>query len=213
MNAVSALDCLGEKATRRLFRLRGLIDTFAPPIQTEKDRVVAFAAIEALNLWDSFARSYYLSCVFGAKLRSGSAVRLSLAGLRTADAAVRSAMASAGRRAPIGGLIRRRDEPSWHDVQLLLKLFQYVGASHLAQLQSALSYPTDVFRFLPTVRNFFAHRNRDTAHKVRDAAPLLGVLGPSKPSDIVCSWRANRPQNILADWLDDMRTVILLMCL
>lgn len=211
MNAVVALGALGDTAERRLLRLRALVHAYSPPIGGENDRAVAFAAIEALNLWDGFARSYYLSCAFGTKLRSGHSVRLGVYGLRSGGSAIRTAIASSGRRMP-SGTIRRRDEPSWHDVQFLLNLFIHVGASHLPQIQTALSYPTDVFRFLPTIRNFFAHRNEETADKVRVAAPRIGVLGPSKPSDIVCSWRPKRPQNILGDWLDDMRTVISFMC-
>jgi hypothetical protein len=211
MNAVTALGVLADTAERRLLRLRALVHSYSPPIRGENDRAVAFVVIEALNLWDAFARSYYLSCAFGTKLRSGHTVRLGVPGLRSGGSALRAAIASSGRRA-VTGTIRRRDEPSWHDVQFLLNLFIQVGASQLPQIQTALSYPTDVFLFLPTIRNFFAHRNQDTAEKVRNAAPRFGILGPSKPSDIVCSWGPNRPQNILGDWLDDMRAVISFMC-
>jgi hypothetical protein len=211
MNPGATLGVLGETAERRLLRLRTLVHTFSPPIDTESDRTVAFVAIEALNLWNAFARSYYLSCAFGAKLRSGQKVRLSISGLQVSGSAIRAAIASSGRRIPTGR-IRRRDEPSWHDVQFLLQLFVFIGSSHLSQIQRALSYPTDVFTFLPTVRNFFAHRNEDTAEKVRNASQRFGIYGPSKACDIVCSWRPTRPQNVLGDWLDDMRTVISFMC-
>src|SRR5260370_4008670 len=211
MNAVTALGVLADTAERRLMRLRALVHSYSPPIRSENDRAVAFAAIEALNLWDAFARSYYLSCAFGTKLRSGHTVRLGLPGLRSGGSAIQAAIASSGRRTSTGK-IRRRDEPSWHDVQFLLNLFIHVGASHLPQIQTALSYPTDVFRFLPTIRKFFAHRNEDTAEKVRNAAPRFGILGPSKPSDIVYSWMPKRPQNILGDWLDVMRAVCSCLC-
>jgi hypothetical protein len=138
-------------------------------------------------------------------------VNLAATGLKSQTNAIREALIAA-KRMPPGGAIQRRNEPSSHDVQILMNLFQHVGAPHLTQIQTALSYPTDAFRFLPTIRNFFAHRNADTAGKVRNAALRLGIAGQRKPSDMVCSRRTNRPQSILADWLDDMRAVISLLC-
>src|SRR6266566_36009 len=117
MNAERHLGYLSAKAERRLLRLRSLIERFNPPLETEAGRVVAFVTLEALNLWDAFARSYYLSCAFGTKLRSGVLVRFGMPGIDSPASAIREVLVAAKRKVP-GGTIQRRYEPSWHDVQI-----------------------------------------------------------------------------------------------
>lgn len=40
----------------------------------------------------------------------------------------------------------------------------------------------------------------------------VGVSARLRPSDILCSRAPGRPQNVLADWLDDIRNIASLMC-
>ena len=48
-------------------------------------------------------------------------------------------------------------------------------------------------------------------HKVRDVARHLGINPNQRGCEIVCSAMGGRPQNILADWLDDLRNVAVLL--
>jgi hypothetical protein len=174
--------------------------------------VVAYAAIEAHNLWASFARAFYLSCVLRATRETGIPITITAPGLLTTSDAIQYAVRLLKPRLTTGPPFTRRDEPVWHDPNTLLKLLSSLGASNLLEVQAALSYPTKVFRLLPTVRNFFAHRNEETAQKSSGVARSLGLSGKLKPGEVLCSVLPGRPQNVLADWLDDLRAVMTLLC-
>lgn len=210
MRPVTCLKTLRVAAMRRDRRLKNLVDSFSLPVTAERDRVVAFVTIETLNLWASFARAYYLSCLLGAKRDTGQRVKVTVPSIRTTTDAIAFAMnLLKPKKTPPWG---RRDEPSWHDPRNLLKLLTECGASNLIQAQAAFSYPTSVFRDLPVVRNFFAHRNEESVRKTADVARSLGVSATLRPSEILCSRLRSRPQNVLSDWLDDLSNVIESLC-
>jgi hypothetical protein len=83
----------------------------------------------------------------------------------------------------------------------------------LAQVQAALSLQTRVFFDLPSFRNFYAHRNRESA----ESAILLAkrnylIAGPNHPSDVLAEPARNRPQALILDWIDDMSAIVELLC-
>ena len=213
MRSVVRLKRLRNAGSRRAYSLRTLVDSLKLPPSTEQERVIAYATIEAHNLWASFARAYYLSCVLKARRVSGPNITITQTGLRTVTDGIQHAVRLLKPWVKSGPPFTRRDEPAWHELSTLLKLLASIGASNLSQVQSALSYPTTVFTVLPTVRNFFAHRNDKTARKVANAArSSLGLSAKLKPASVVCSVLPGRPQNVLADWLDDLRAVMALLC-
>ena len=187
---------------QRAARLRALVYPLMPPIHNRIDRDVAYVTIEASNLWASFARSLFLSCVFSAKQESGPRVKAA-----TTFPSVNAAIAFAATTIkPRGG------EPNWGDPGILLILLKTAGVSNIANVRAALSYSTTVFRGLPTMRNFFAHRSEVSVRKTARVARLLGVSVRLRPSEILCSRSPGRPQNIITDWIDDIRNVIQLAC-
>lgn len=212
MRRVPRLGKLQVLATRRALRLRSLVDSYALPVTSDCDRSVSYVAIEALNLWASFARSYYLSCLLGTKQVDGTGVTITIPGIQNVGDAMTFSIRTMKLRLRTGRPRKRRDEPTWHEPHTLLRLLGSVGASTLPNVHAAFAYPTAVFLHLPTFRNFFAHRNEDTARKTARIARRYGLSPKLRPSEILCSKTTGRPQNILADWLDDLRNVIQLMC-
>jgi hypothetical protein len=210
MRPVSQLSKLKAVATRRGRRLKRLVDALSLPINAEVDRVVAFATIETLNLWGSFLRAFYISCFLGARRPLGGRVKIVVPCPRTAVEALTFAMATI--KAKPMPPSARRYEPAWHDHNNILKLFTACNASNLPEVQAAFSYSTTMFVELPVMRNFFAHRNGDTAGSARDVARKLGLSVALRPSEILCSRGPGRPQNVLADWLDDFSLVADLLC-
>ena len=211
MRKVRSLEDLGTSASRRLLRLRLLVESLVPPLKADHDRLVAFVVIEALNLWASFARSFYISCLLRAFRPSGTRVTIRATGIKRSGDAISFAMTQMGRKRPPPW--KRRDEPVWRDPQTLIRLFSASGASNLPQVLTAFSYPPAVFGQLPVARNFFAHRNDETAAEVANLARSLLLSTKLRPLEVVCSRLSGRPQNVLADWLDDLRNVIELLCL
>jgi hypothetical protein len=212
MQRVSWLGKLERTAIRRAFRLRRLVEAYSAPLGPEREPIVSYVTIEALNLWTSFARAYYLSCVLGARVRAGQRVTLQQQGIVTVGDAITFSVRRLMRRSRGTGPWKRRDEPTWHDPRTLLKLFRFLGASNLNDLQRAFGYQTLVFAHLPTVRNFFAHRNEETAGKTIQIARGYGLSPRLRPSELLCTRPQGKTQNILSEWLLDLRNVIELMC-
>jgi hypothetical protein len=213
MNPSYRLAKLNRIARMRITKLRAVVRPLSLPASSEADRLIAWAIIEALNLWAGFLRAYYLSVAIHAKTASGKRIDLLSATLPDVPSAIRFAVQ---RKNPgfKKRLISRRDEPTWHDAGDFLKLLQSVGASNISQIQAGLAYRTTFFIFLPTIRNFYAHRCEDTFKKAGNVGIKLGLS--AKPdlhaTEIMCSKLPRRPQNIATDWLDDIGNVIDLLC-
>ena len=207
---VRELSKLNETALHRLSRLRVLANCCSLPVTQPDDRLVAFVVIETFNLWSTFARFLYLSSCLSATTVSGTRVSLSKCTfMSTNDALCFAIQEIKGKsiRKP-----RRQDEPPWHMVNILLKLFNATGASNLPQVQSGASFQAHMFEELRTMRHFFAHRNQETAERVRQIARNRSISLKSRPSEVACSIPTGRPQSLLADWQDHLRTAISLSC-
>lgn len=213
MNSSGRLSKLHSAATRRALKLRSLVEAFGLPATAEKDRVVAWVVIEAVNLWGGFLRAYYLSGAI--KARTGSGVPVYFARtFASRQAALTHAVRLLKNPKFNKKTIVRRDEPAWHDVGNFLKLATSVGLSNLAQVQTALAYRTNFFGLLAPVRNFYAHRSDETCRRAANVGVRLGLAATPRmrATEILCSRLPRRPENVITDWLYDMESVIDLMC-
>jgi hypothetical protein len=212
MNSSCELGALRLTACHRLQRLRKITMQLAPPVSAELDRSAAFVVIETLNLWAGFSRSFYLSCAFRGRSSTFGRVSMTVTPFSSPADALRFAIRLLRPTRFASGLTSRRDEPTWHEPATLVKLFIALGASNSTHVQRALSLQTSVFKLLPVVRNFFAHRNEDTARKADGVGRDLSLPRNLRPSEMM-SWRLpGRPQSVLADWIDDIQTIVELMC-
>ena len=213
MNPSHRLDKLNGAARRRIARLRSIVSPLSVPANPEADRAVAWAIIEADNLWAGFLRAYYLSATIHAKTVSGGKIALTSAAFPDLQSALKFAarLKDPKFRKPV---VTRRDEPAWHNTADFLKLLQRVGASNLPRVQAGLAYGTTFFNHLRTIRNFYAHRCDDTSRKAGIVGIKLGLSAtPSlHATQIMCTRLPKRPQNIATDWLDDIGNVIDLLC-
>lgn len=212
MHSVRLFRDLDRVASRRALILRTLVHDYPTAGGSKDDRVVSYVAIEALNLWASFVRSFYLSCVVGVKNRAGQKITISRPGVSTASDAIIFSIRRMKPWVNTAQKLYRRDEPTWHDPNTIITLLTALGSSNLSQVHAAFAYPTFVFKHLPTFRNFFAHRNEDTAKKTAQISRSYGMSARLRPSEFLCTKVRRRPQNVLSDWLDDIRNVIGLLC-
>jgi hypothetical protein len=104
------------------------------------------------------------------------------------------------------------DEPNWYKRETLLDLANALTFSNSADIQLALNLSTDAFTDVVVFRNFFAHRSENTARQAQRLGPRYGQSSTKPPADIVCGVGPGRPQNVLADWIDDIRITIDYMC-
>lgn len=203
MRVCRQLAVLKHTACRRAVRLRRLVETYRPPLTPDQARLVSFVTMEALNLWASFSREFFISCVLGAKREGGGRVT-SRTPVPTKTGAIAFACAMNRQNTSF--------EPLWRKPAILLSLLSAAGVSNIGQVQTAFSYQTTAFDQLYVARNFFAHRAEGTARKAARIARALGVPTDMKVPEILCTWLPLRPQNILSDWLDDFYNIIELLC-
>ena len=196
----------GERTTR----LIPLVRSVPSPADNEIDRRVAYVTIELLNAWSSFTRAFYISSALRAYTASGARVVVTKPGLVTPDDAVALAMQKL-RGGKIARPVPRKREPSWHLGSNVITLVNEIGASNLATVTAALSYPTQAFRFLPIARNFFAHRNADTARQCRGLCAALALPPVWRPADVLLQRDYAKPENLLTEWITDLSTVSNLM--
>jgi len=210
---VSEFARLRRSANKRLILLRILADSCVQPVTPVVDQRVSFIVIEALNLWASFVRSYYLSCAVMQPLReSGARVTIGLAGIHDSVDALAVSIRTLKPRVTWGPPWSRNDEPAWHAPGTLVTLARAINSSNQPEIAAAFGYSTKVFQYLPSVRNFFAHRNEETADRIVNVARSYRLNPKLRPSEILCSNVPRRPQSLMSDWLDDLRLTVSLLC-
>lgn len=212
MRLSSSYKILQESAAKRLGRLRAHALVGLGKAGPERDTRFAFVVIEAQNLWANFFRSYTLSCVFSPKRTIHGRVTLENAAISTpGDVLLVAARVHRGSAA--GAPTSRRDEPPWHSTNVFLRTCSEIGCSHIADIRNALSVSTRVFDDLPAFRNFYAHRNEESARKAIDVAQRYYVIrGARSPAEALATPPLKRTQALILDWLDDMSVVMQFLC-
>lgn len=212
MRRARSFRTLKNSTSGRLKRLRTKANAALPLDAHLRDREFSYVVMETHNLWCNFVRSYLLSCLDKPRRSAGGRVSCANLAIQTPGDVIWAANKIA--RGPhASSPATRRDEPKWQDIALFHRTCQEMQCSHLAHVQSALSLPARVFQDLPTFRNFYAHRNEETAEKaLRIARQNYLIVGPRHPSSALAIAGKNRPQALLLDWIDELDTVCVLLC-
>ncbi|MBU0516458.1 MAG: hypothetical protein KJ621_17005 [Proteobacteria bacterium] len=185
-------------------------DGFLGILQESK---ISYATIELQNMWNSFIRSFYLSCFFSATSVGGKTVSVSKRGInqrKAIDFAIKHWKPKLYARHQ--GNWRRRDEPPWHDPKVLLKLAQAEGFSNYQQIENAFSIPDRTLEDLPVFRNFFSHKNISSKNAAQNRATHYGISSTKRPSIILISRPYGRPQPLILDWCDHISLMVDYLC-
>jgi hypothetical protein len=214
MRPVTHLSVLHSCSRRRLGRFAHLLENHiehgrAAADTEQADRITAYVAIEALNLWAEFIRSFYLSCATRATRLSGAKVSAARRFSSTADALTYAiGVVNPRRRPPYTWW----DEPKWIRSSTILQLDRQLSFSNSAEIGTAMSYPSVVLDHLPVFRNFFCHRSADTAQKALRSTRAIGVHSTARPAKALQTVPSG-PLTILRTWLADLDAIVDLMCL
>ncbi|HXQ71071.1 MAG TPA: hypothetical protein VN844_11315 [Pyrinomonadaceae bacterium] len=100
--------------------------------------------------------------------------------------------------------VDRREEHKFRNPREVRTVLASLGGNNLPELDTALSLNTTLFSDIAVLRNFYAHRNRDTWQKTNNyfaqqrafpnfkrAADLLGYRRPSSGVDMLEEWLAD----------------------
>lgn len=198
---------LNQRIARLERRLKGVSGNGQHP---DRDVTVAYVAIEALNAWALFSRSYYLSCVLGARTERRKHVTLTVAPSDPLGAAITHYKPRAQPNA--AGIWHRRDEPTWHDPNVLMTLCKKVGCSIQPQISAAFSLNQNVFRDLPVFRNFFAHRNGQTSEAAKNIAPRYTLPTHLSPTEILLAVSPGSASSVVDEWLAEIKITAECLC-
>jgi hypothetical protein len=196
----------------RLARLKHRAILGLEPGCLERDQHFSYVVLEAQNLWSNFVRSYLLSCLHGPTRVNNAAVLVGNAAVVTPGDVL--TIATRVWKGPAAAApADRRDEPPWHEKRFLLRTCEEMQCSHYADVQAARGIPTRVFEDLPTFRNFYAHRNEESARKAVELARRYYLIGGVRhPTHVLAQAAHKRPQPLLLDWLDDMSVIVEFLC-
>jgi hypothetical protein len=195
---------------RRLSRLERRLTGVSKSNHQDRDMMVAYVAIEALNAWSLFVRSFYLSCALGATTTRQKRIKFNTPTSDPLGFAINKFKKSA--TANIAGVWHRRDEPAWHDPNVLLTVCAALGCSIQTELQASFSLQQNVFNDLPVLRNFFAHRNQGTSQAARYIAPRYTLPSTLSPSELLLAVSPGAATSIMLEWLDEMNITAEFMC-
>lgn len=171
--------------------------------------MLTFVALDLHNTCATFLRSYYLSSATGARLKTGEAVSTAHPFADQNDAltfAVHLIGRGRGR-----GPWQRRQEPAWHDSTAFLRIINGAGCSNAMDVNAAWSIQTEALAHLTRARHYVAHRNAETAIRLRQLSQAYGVPAPQEPDSLLLMRGRGRPQPIIEDWIDDLEAVFSLM--
>jgi hypothetical protein len=210
MRRCKRLRRLRKTLNRRVARLERRTRAIAGVVgHKDRDMVVAHVAIEALNAWTVFSRSYYLSCALGALTERKKYVTIA----PTADP-IGAAITCINRwaRPTAVGAWHRRDEPAWHDPNVLMRVCGNVSCSIQTEIGAAFSLNQNVFNHLPVFRNFFAHRNGDTSRAARSIAARYTLPSHLSPTELLLSVSPGATETVLVDWLAEILITAEFLC-
>jgi len=212
---------LQRVALRRATRLRLVAAHCVSPGLAGPDREagLTYCIIELQTLWEGFSRALFLSSALSARDSTGRRVSVGASPRpRTIDEALTHAI-----RRVKPGLYKRKqnppwswsDEPKWSGIRALLDSMDEVGCSNRSRVAAALSTQTAVFDHLRLMRNFYAHRGRDTRQKLHSLVVTYSLPPTLHPSGVLLL-RARvsgvlRPQPLLLDWIDDVINTVSLV--
>jgi hypothetical protein len=110
------------------------------------------------------------------------------------------------------GVWHRRDEPTWHDPNILMTLCGNVGCSIQPQISAAFSLNQNVFKDLPVFRNFFAHRNGQTSEAARNIAPNYTLPSNLSPTELLLSVGPGASSSVMIEWLAEIKITAEFLC-
>jgi hypothetical protein len=213
MNRCKNLLKLRKTLAARLDRLERKLAIAQKTAPHERDPIVAYVAIETLNAWAQFSKAFYLSCVINAKSESRLAVTVIPSGMSANDALGMAILRFKKHATPNSvGQWARRDEPAWHDPNVLLEICKITNCSLYTQMQAAFSLGQRVFNDLPVFRNFYGHRNRLSAEAARNIGPSYLLPTTLRPSEMLLRSKPSAVTSVLVEWMAELRITSEFLC-
>jgi len=203
---------LQTAAIKRVQRLKRSLSLSSHP-SNAPEICLANTTIEALNTWNNFSRSFYLSCTLNPRAVNGNRITTTVVTANFNDAIGCATLLSKPNITPNPyGIWDRRYEPTWHDSNIFLRVCRHIGCSNIDNIVDGLSGGQTFFSDLSTFRNFYAHRNQQTANKAMNKSLRYSISATLRPSEALRSFPINETSTLLEKWLDEIEFTIKYLC-
>lgn len=217
MRRTKRLRALSSTLEARLNRVSSVLAPHIGNLDVVAARAVGFATVECVGAWGLFAREYFLSCaLLSPALRSGQTVAYAGPFLSDERAALIAAIRAAKdpRFSPNPSVqLKPRDEPDWLSKTTLVRISTHLQFSHDTKLNNALSRQSTFFPEAITVRNFFAHRSKESADKIKNLARRsYRYQNLNHPVEFVNTILPGRTDTLLNEWLSDVKAIGHALC-
>lgn len=198
------------RATRLLPGVKSLPDRF------EREERMTFATVSLLNCWSNFQRAYFICCLLGVRSPSNDQISSNVSGTITTyqDAVGKAVLHYRPGAVPrSNGEWDSRDEPTWHDINVLLHLSTVFGFTNNNDIQTAFSFGFTAHRNLVVFRNYYAHKNRVTREKAQSVAVQYLIPQRLHPSAALLAAPGISPSTSLIQmWADELGQTVGLLC-
>jgi hypothetical protein len=216
MRPTGRLSTLHGAFQSRLARIRVKIGRLLDPnvAWNHADLLVSFAAIELHSAWAVFSRNFFLSLIqrpislTGKHIGVSSAIRTNQDGLRAAIRVCKPKIILANPDGPWSP----QEEPPWFSSNTITASCAAIGASNITEVRAAFSIPQTIFRDLATFRNFYGHRNENTAARATNLAARYAVPRTPHPTNLLRTRKPGSPNSILFNFFDEARIAAEIMC-
>lgn len=206
MHASMHLGRLHAATQERLKKLSNLYHSAVSTSDGERKIIFSYIAIELDNLNISTLREFTISTIRRAKTVGGMKISVNLSlGDEEEIAAYMLSIVNLVKYKNLKNpsKIKRNQEQAVRDPKQIEKILVACAASNLPSLQNALALNSNMFRDLKFLRNFYAHRNRDTLLKLQANVANMGVISIHRPDEIFQYVPPGNSFSLAENWLTE----------
>jgi hypothetical protein len=208
MNPSHSLESFRSQINSRLLRVRRIYHSSRTTSSTlYSNNLLAVSAVELDNLIVSGFRCFLISCLSCAKRASGGKVSTSFRFRSEGEIGafiLRAVNSVKYTRLNSPNSIQKSEEPTVRFPREVRAVLMQANSSNISAFDQAMSINSSVFDALCTVRNFYAHRNKDTWKKVVSKTQGQGYFIIRSPGDFLHAPVRGLSTSVMEDWLDDI---------
>lgn len=200
-----------EPRIDRLRKFRGFESHARRAVGSEQDRILVFLAIELLNLWHSFCRSYILYVGVGLRSASGGYWAASVPNIPLNTKEEVRALLLQHHGKGYKRLNNPMDEPTWRDLLILKDCCQTLNTGALHAVNLAIGLPGSFRRGLHHARNFAAHKGEDTQRKLHSVSRQRGLVPRNGLSHLMMAPASSGFGTVALEWIAEIEDSISIM--
>jgi hypothetical protein len=163
---------------------------------------------EVWQTWCRFCAQLIVSFCCGTQLRDGTIVSSRPGNNSRQRIAFEISELSRGRIPHRTNVARfTYQEPTWGDVNLLLRVLPSLGISHYSRLITALGISVQSPSHLQIVRNACNHLNSETMQRVKAIQPYYIGSVNQHPCELMWCLESSSRSDAIYFWLDELQTI------